>query len=110
MLHFFFPSYFLCLAILFFSTCSCRDTSPRPALLCSAEGGAGIGAGGTLLTGVPIGAWLDADAAATFTLAPAAAQQPITGHAGVRARGTVAVVAGPVRVTQAVPTAALAVS
>lgn len=61
--------------------------------------GAGIGAGGTLLTGVPVGAGLDADTAAALTLAPPAAQQPVAGHAGVRARGTVAVVAGPVGVT-----------
>lgn len=72
--------------------------------------GAGIRAGGTLLTGVPVGARLDADAAAAFTLAPPAAQQPIAGHAGVRACRTVAVVAGPVGVTQAVPTAALAMA
>lgn len=72
--------------------------------------GAGIRAGGTLLTGVPIGARLDANTAAAFTLAPAAAQQPVTGQAGVGASGTVAVVACPVGVTQAVPTAALAMA
>lgn len=72
--------------------------------------GAGIRAGGTLLTGGPVGARLDADAAAALALAPAAAQQPVTGHAGVGARGAVTVVAGPVGVTQAVPTAALAVA
>lgn len=72
--------------------------------------GAGVRAGGALLAGVPVGARLDAHAAAALTLAPAAAQQPVAGHAGVCARGAVAVVAGPVRVTQAVPTAALAVA
>lgn len=58
--------------------------------------GAGVGAGGALLAGVPVGAGLDAHAAAALTLATAAAQQPVAGHAGVRARGAVAVVAGPV--------------
>ena len=72
--------------------------------------GAGVRAGGTLLTGVPIGARLDADTAAALALAPSAAQQAVAGHAGVRAFGTVAVVAGPVGVTQAVPTAALAMA
>lgn len=72
--------------------------------------GAGVRAGGALLTGVPIGAGLDAHAAAALTLAPAAAQQPVAGHAGVGARGAVAVEAGPVGVTQTVPTAALAVT
>lgn len=57
---------------------------------------AGIWASGTLLTGVPVGAWLDADTAATFTVAPAAAQQPIAGHAGVSAGCAVAVEASPV--------------
>lgn len=72
--------------------------------------GAGVGAGGALLAGVPIGSGLDAHTAAALTLAPAAAQQPVAGHAGVRARGAVAVVASPVRVAQAVPTAALAMA
>lgn len=71
---------------------------------------AGIGASGALLAGVSIGAWLDAHAAATLTVAPAAAQQPVGGHAHVGTRSTVAVVASPVRVTHAVPTVALAMA
>ena len=69
--------------------------------------GAGIWAGGALLTGVSIGAWLDAHTAAALAVAPAAAQQPTGGHAGVSACSTVAVVASPVRVTHAVPTVTL---
>lgn len=61
--------------------------------------GTGIWAGGTLLTGVSIGTWLDADAAATLTFAPATAQQPVAGHTRVSAGGAVAIVASPVRVT-----------
>lgn len=71
---------------------------------------AGIWASGTLLTGVPIGAWLDADTAATFAVAPAAAQQPVAGHAGVGAGCAVAVEASPVGVTHAVPAVALAMA
>lgn len=69
--------------------------------------GAGIWAGRALLTGVSIGAWLDAHTAATLTVAPAAAQQPVGGHAGISAGSAVAVVASPVRVTHAVPTVTL---
>lgn len=65
--------------------------------------GAGIRARGALLAGVPVGAGLGAVAFAADAGAVAAAHQPVAGHAGVRARGAVAVVSGPVRVAHAVP-------
>lgn len=58
--------------------------------------GAGVGAGGALVAGGPVGPRLRALAGPAHTLAPAAAQQAHAGHAGVGAPGAVAVVTLPV--------------
>lgn len=58
--------------------------------------GAGIGAGGTLVTRGPVGPRLRALAGPAHALAPPAAQQAHAGHAGVGAPGAVAVLALPV--------------
>lgn len=58
--------------------------------------GAGIRAGGTLVTRGPVGSWLGALTGPAHTLAPPAAQQAQVGHAGVGASGAVAVLALPV--------------
>lgn len=62
---------------------------------------AGIRAGWTPLTSGPVGPWLGALTGPTHTLAPAAAQQAHTGHAGVCPGGTVTVLPHPVRATLA---------
>lgn len=58
--------------------------------------GAGIGAGGTLVTRGPVGPRLRALAGPAHALAPPAAQQAHAGHAGVGAPGAVAVLTLPV--------------
>ena len=61
--------------------------------------GAGVGAGGALVTGGPVGPRLGALAFAADTGAAATAQPAHAGLAGVCARGAVAVLPRPVRVT-----------
>lgn len=75
------------------------------ATLCVCPGlllhGAGIRAGGTLVTRGPIGTWLCALTGPAHALAPAAAQQAQVGHAGVSASGAVTVLTLPVWFTLA---------
>ena len=72
--------------------------------------GTGITAGRTPLTGGTIGPRLGALTGPTHPLTPAATQQTDAGHlAGVGARGAVAVLSFPVRVTLAEATVTLAV-
>lgn len=72
--------------------------------------GAGVRAGGTLVTRGPISTRLGALAGPAHTLAPAAAQQAQVGHAGVSASRAVAVLALPVwrTLTEATVTDAMA--
>lgn len=71
--------------------------------------GAGVRTGGTFLTGSPVGPWLGALTHPTLAGASSAAQQADAGHAGVRARGAVTVLAFPAGVTLADATAALSI-
>lgn len=81
--------------------------------LCAADSllhGAGVRAGGALVTCRPIGTWLGALAGPAHTLAPPAAQQAQVGHTGVSAPGAVAVLTLPVwcTLTEATVTDAMA--
>lgn len=71
--------------------------------------GAGVGAGGALLTRGSVGAWLRAVAHTALAVAASAAQHADAGHARVGARGAVAVLALPAGVALAEATVALAV-
>lgn len=71
---------------------------------------AGIGAGGALVAGGPVGSRLGALAGPTHTLAPATTQQAKAGHTGVSTAGAVTVLPLPVRVTLAEPTVTGAVA
>lgn len=63
--------------------------------------GAGIRAGGALVTCGPVGTRLGAITGPAHTLAPTAAQQTQAGHTGVSTSGAVTVITLPVRCTLA---------
>ncbi len=63
--------------------------------------GAGVRAGGALVTCGPVGTGLGALTGSTHTLAPTAAQQAQVGHTGVSTSGAVTVVTLPVWCTLA---------
>lgn len=71
--------------------------------------GAGVGAGGALLTRGSVGAWLRAVAHTALAVAASAAQHADAGHARVGACGAVAVLPLPAGVTLAEAAVALAV-
>lgn len=63
--------------------------------------GAGVGAGGALVTRGPVGPWLGALTGPTLTVTSPVAQQAHVGHTGVSTSGAVTVLTLPVWATLA---------